>query len=44
MPGLTTGVAGVAAGTLHACVLTFDGAVSCWGQNGFGAVGDGTKD
>jgi alpha-tubulin suppressor-like RCC1 family protein len=30
------------AGTAHACVTTFDGAVLCWGANQNGQVGDGT--
>ena len=29
-------------GGSHACAVVVDGAVQCWGFNGFGAVGDGT--
>lgn len=36
--GVTTGVAGV-----HACGLTSDGRVYCWGYNSDGQLGDGTR-
>jgi alpha-tubulin suppressor-like RCC1 family protein len=32
----------VATGYLHACALTSDVKIECWGENGFGQLGDGT--
>ena len=40
--GLTSGVAAVATGSVHACALMNAGDVRCWGYNGWGQVGDGT--
>lgn len=34
--------AGIAAGGFRACVLSGRGTVGCWGDNGYGALGDGT--
>jgi alpha-tubulin suppressor-like RCC1 family protein len=41
--GLTSGVDSVAAGGGHACAVTTLGALSCWGYNGVGQIGDNTK-
>jgi len=40
--GLATGVVAAAAGPYHACALTVAGALSCWGANYYGQLGDGT--
>jgi len=41
--GLGSGVARVVLGELHACALTLDGKLYCWGQNNFGQVGTGVR-
>ena len=40
--GLTSGVSSIAVGAANACAITTAGAVKCWGNNTYGAVGDGT--
>ena len=42
VPGLT-GVTALGLGEFHSCALLAAGTVTCWGHNGFGQLGDGTK-
>lgn len=42
VPGVLVGVAVIAPGGSHSCALSSAGAVSCWGTNGSGELGDGT--
>jgi len=37
--GLESGVAAIAVGSDHTCVVTFAGETLCWGHNGFGQLG-----
>ena len=41
--GLGSGVRSVSVGYEHACALMADGTVRCWGGNGEGQLGDGTR-
>ncbi len=34
----------IAAGVWHVCALKPDGTVACWGHNGWGQLGDGTRE
>jgi alpha-tubulin suppressor-like RCC1 family protein len=39
--GLTNGVTTIAAGRLHTCALMAGGGMKCWGDDGYGQLGDG---
>jgi alpha-tubulin suppressor-like RCC1 family protein len=41
--GLTAGVVAMAGGGAHSCAVTSAGAVKCWGANGSGQIGDGSR-
>ncbi len=40
--GLSNGVSAISLGMLHSCALMTDGTMRCWGDNGWGQLGDGT--
>lgn len=40
--GLSAGVAKASAGASHTCAVTFSGAAKCWGNGGYGRLGDGS--
>lgn len=43
-PALLEGIRTVSVGRSHACAITTSGAVTCWGSNADGQLGDGTRE
>lgn len=41
--GMTSNIASVATGEYYTCAVTRSGGAKCWGSNGDGQLGDGTK-
>ena len=42
--GLSSGVGAIRAGYHHSCALLTSGGIRCWGENGFGELGNDTTD
>jgi alpha-tubulin suppressor-like RCC1 family protein len=40
---MSSGVSSVALGEYHTCAVKTDGSLWCWGDNGYGQLGDGTN-